>query len=64
MEDYFEEFLNARSGENSVPDTLNTVDLLVEEPTLVEVKTVTKRLKNKKASGKVNITSECIKYGG
>ena len=62
---YFEELLNRPEPNDPFPDTiLYGPEIKIEEPTIGEVKTAIKTLKNSKSPGKDNIPSEIWKFGG
>lgn len=63
--EYFNELLNRESNQQpgEAPQYL-TAEPLLQPPTLIEVEEAVKRMKNFKAPGKDNITSEMLKYAG
>ena len=61
---YFDQLLNVHAEQDIEDDDLQTVEILVTEPSVLEVEMAIDKLKMYKASGPDGIPAELIKAGG
>lgn len=62
---YFDELLNVHANDrNRIESEIHTAEPEITEPTINEVRTAIKKLKNNKAAGIDDMPGEIVKYGG